>query len=79
MSGKADEAREKPYKHLKYLPHHLGAIGGWKPIKIGNLGAALRAGKGSTSGKLDPLSAEAVAAASRESSEVPTWGSEWGA
>lgn len=47
------EVLEKSNKHPKYLPQHLGPRGAWKPIKIGNLGAAFRAGKGCKAGKSD--------------------------
>ena len=73
----AEETQEKPYKHPKYLPKHLGAKGGWKPIKIGNLGAAYRAGRGCVSAETDftskPIN-DASAEAGETSGEV--WGSE---
>ena len=73
----AEEVHEKPDKHPRYLSGHLGPRGGWKLIRIGNLGAAYREGRGCVSAQRDfvfkPLE-NANAEAAETSGEV--WGSE---
>ena len=68
---------EKRIKRITYLPRHLGPMGAWKPIKIANIGAAYRAGKGCVSGKSD-YKLKPIEDASAASSDVSgsTWGSD---
>ena len=47
------EEQEKPCKPPEYLPRRLGPKGAWKPIEIGNIGGAYRAGKGCIFNRID--------------------------